>query len=95
MADVDPFLHDIPSQFLEDRETRNFFEYLVRWAHDMWIRTGGGDDIVADNQDINTGDNAVLAQLAALRSAIDEINQAPRVQLSDLEQRIHDLEQNQ
>ena len=48
MAKVDPFLHPIPRELLKDAETRNFFEYFVRWAHDIWIRTGGGNDDVAD-----------------------------------------------
>jgi hypothetical protein len=48
MAKVDPFLHPIPKELLKDAETRNFFEYFVRWAHDIWIRTGGGNDAVAD-----------------------------------------------
>lgn len=48
MAKVDPFLHPIPRGFLKDAETRNFFEYFVRWAHDIWIRTGGGDDAISD-----------------------------------------------
>lgn len=47
MADVDPFLLPIPKALQNDPETRNFFEYFVRWAHDMWIRTGGGSDQIA------------------------------------------------
>lgn len=46
MADVDPFIIPIPRQFLADEETREFFEYFVRWAHDMWVRTGGGTDSI-------------------------------------------------
>lgn len=44
MAKVDPFLQPIPPELLRDKDTRQFFEYFVRWAHDMWIRTGGGTD---------------------------------------------------
>ena len=46
MAKVDPFLHPIPRELLKDAETRGFFEYFVRWAHDIWVRTGGGDDSI-------------------------------------------------
>ncbi len=48
MADVDPFMVQIPPKLMEDKETREFFEYFVRWAHDMWIRSGAGDDAVAN-----------------------------------------------
>ena len=46
-VDVDPFLHPIPKALREDPETRAFFEYLNRWNHDMWVRSGGGTDAVS------------------------------------------------
>ena len=45
---VDPFVYPIPQELTKDKETRVFFEYFVRWAHDMWVRSGGGDDAVAE-----------------------------------------------
>ena len=48
MAKVDPFLHPIPPALTQDKQTRDFFEYFVRWAHDIWQRTGGGSDAVSD-----------------------------------------------
>lgn len=45
---VDPFIHPIPKSLLNNPDTRSFFEYLTRWCHDMWRRTGGGDDLIAD-----------------------------------------------
>ena len=47
-VNVDPFIHPIPKKILSDPDLRPFFEYFVRWAHDMWRRTGGGDDEVSD-----------------------------------------------
>jgi hypothetical protein len=47
---VDPFLIPIPAKLLADRETRNYFEYMNRFLHDLWQRTGGGSDTVDDNQ---------------------------------------------
>jgi len=44
---VDPFLHPIPPELRKDKETRAFFEYFTRWAHDMWVRSGGGNDEIA------------------------------------------------
>jgi hypothetical protein len=45
---VDPFIHPIPRKLQADPELRPFFEYFVKWAHQMWKRTGGGEDSVAD-----------------------------------------------
>jgi len=45
---VDPFVYPIPKKFLNDPELRPYFEYFHRWAHDMWKRTGGSSDDVAD-----------------------------------------------
>ena len=45
---VDPFIYQIPKKILADPELRPYFEYFHRWAHDMWKRTGGSSDDVAD-----------------------------------------------
>ena len=47
---VDPFLIPIPKKILEDKESRVYFEYLNRFLHDLWTRTGGGNDAVAESQ---------------------------------------------
>lgn len=46
MAKVDPFIYPIPKELQKDKETRVFFEYLVRHLHDNWVRTGSGDDAI-------------------------------------------------
>ena len=48
MADVDPQLNQIPRFFLEnpDPDVRHYFENLERYRHDMWVRTGGGNDAI-------------------------------------------------
>lgn len=50
MADVDPFVIEIPRQFLNhpDIEIRGYFQYLHRFLFDIWTRTGGEDDAVAN-----------------------------------------------
>ena len=48
MADVDPFVQHIPSAFQRDPETRAWFEYDNRWKHDIWARTGGGNDAIGN-----------------------------------------------
>ena len=48
MAQVDPFLLPIPKQLLKDAETRAYFEYMSRFLHDLWVRSGAGNDFIAD-----------------------------------------------
>lgn len=48
MTQVDPFVYPIPQRLQEDPEVRAYFEYFSRWAHDMWLRTGGSEDAVSD-----------------------------------------------
>lgn len=47
---VDPFLIPVPKHFLINKEDRAYFEYLNRFLHDLWVRTGGGNDAVDDSQ---------------------------------------------
>ena len=44
---VDPFVIPIPRGLNQDPETRRYFEYLNRWAHDMWVRSGAATDAVS------------------------------------------------
>jgi len=50
VVQVDPFLYPIPDGFLKDPEVRAWYEYDNRWKHDIWLRTGGGDDAIAESQ---------------------------------------------
>lgn len=47
MTIVDPRIYPIPLALQKDPEVRKYFEDLERWAHDMWVRTGGGSDAIA------------------------------------------------
>ena len=51
MTVVDPRLEHIPSRFLEKPDSRVYFEGLERFLHDLWVRTGGGNDAI-ENADI-------------------------------------------
>lgn len=46
MASVDPFVIPIPQQWLQDPELAATAQYLWRFLHDLWQRTGGGVDLV-------------------------------------------------
>lgn len=52
---VDPFIQPIPEFFIsaDDPELRSWAEYLNRFLHDLWERSGGGDDNFA-NLDIGS-----------------------------------------
>lgn len=63
MAQVDPFTVPLPSKLSRDPETGPFFTYLVKFLHDMWRRTGGGEDFVGNGAQVTadnefTGDNS-------------------------------------
>lgn len=69
MVRVDPFLHPIPKELLKNPATRAFFEYLIRFLHDLWKRTGGGNDL------IDQGDFGDLNSSASYQGASDQSNE--------------------
>ena len=65
MTDVDPFLIEIPraiSKMPEDwtqddvREMVVTFEYLWKFLHDLWLRTGGANDDIGSAIGVIAGD---------------------------------------
>ncbi len=44
---VDPFVVPIPDNV--KAQAPDFWNYLQRFLHDLWIRTGGGNDEITDN----------------------------------------------
>lgn len=78
MAKVDPFVAQIPRKFLNDPELRPFFEYLNRFLHDLFIRTGGGDDLIEATQEA-TAEGETSRLFATIRR---------------LERRVQDLEES-
>jgi hypothetical protein len=46
---VDPFIAPIPQPWIDDPEVGPFAEYLNRFLHDLWVRTGGGNDAISDS----------------------------------------------
>ena len=51
LAKVDPFVIQWPTKWMQDDEIRPVIEYLNRYLHDMFIRSGGGEDLIDDNQE--------------------------------------------
>ena len=49
MARVDPFVIRIPLKLINDPELSAYFNYLDRFLHDIWVRTGAGTDSVSES----------------------------------------------
>lgn len=74
MAQVDPFVHRIPSAFLKDPEIRSYFEFTNQVIHDLWVRSGGGDDSLLEvESESSTTRSKVVALVADLGSQIDDL----------------------
>lgn len=56
MARVDPYIIKIPAFFAnhEDVDVRQWFNYDNLWKHDIWVRTGGGTDLVEEGVSTET-----------------------------------------
>ncbi len=50
MANVDPFVIQWPEKWVNDQEIGPVIHYLNRFLHDLWIRTGGGNDLLPQLQ---------------------------------------------
>lgn len=48
MALVDPFIQPLPPKIANDPELAPWFQYLSKFCHDLWVRTGSGTDSIAD-----------------------------------------------
>ena len=50
MANVDPFTIAWPQKWANDPQIEPVLTYLNMFLHDLWIRTGGSDDAIAETQ---------------------------------------------
>ena len=75
MANVDPYIAPIPQKWLEDQSTREWAVYLNRFLHDLWVRTGGGSDLIASTElDANTFQIPVLySRTESLQEEVSEL----------------------
>lgn len=55
---VDPFVITWPQQWINDPEIAPVLNYLNRFLHDLWVRTGGGNDEIDDLQDLLLGSDS-------------------------------------
>jgi len=76
LADVDPFVIQWPNKWLSDPEIRPVIEYLNRFLHDLFIRTGGGGDLIEEAVDNSTdrSDAArISGQISRLEKRLEEV----------------------
>ena len=99
MAKVDPFVAPIPRKFLNDPELRPFFEYLNRHLHDMFIRSGGGDDAIENLGEVSAaeaGTSRLFATIKRLERRVQDLEEASdteelRSKLAKLNQKVTKL----
>ena len=99
MAKVDPFVAQIPRKFLNDPELRPFFEYLNRFLHDLFIRTGGGDDAIEGIEEVAAAEadtSRLFATIKRLERRVQDLEEASdteelRSKLAKLNQKVTKL----
>lgn len=63
----------IPSKFFEDKELRSFFERQQQIIWQLWLRTGGSEDLVSSTEESLTSTSSRVARNAARIHAIEKI----------------------
>lgn len=63
----------IPERFFNDQELRSFFERQRTIIWQLWLRTGGSEDLVSDNADDLTSTGSRVARNAARLNALEKI----------------------
>lgn len=65
MANVDPFVIQWPQQWVEDPEIGPVVNYLNKFLHDLFLRTGGGSDLIEEADEKITANNSRVSRNAA------------------------------
>ena len=52
MSNVDPFIYSLPKAFREDPELHAWGDYLTQFLRELWVRSGGSEDVIGDTSDI-------------------------------------------
>ena len=82
---VDPYLQKIPSKIQQDPELKAYFEFLERYLRDLWVRTGGGQDNIAQGKTDRSGIRAELSSIASgLNQAIQSLGNSTDAQINAL-----------
>lgn len=73
MAEVDPFVIEIPSAFMNhpEPEVKWYFQYLNKFLFDIWTRTGADTDAILNiDQAVNAEDSRRLPELRQLTKKV-------------------------
>ena len=83
---VDPFVIPIPRALQEDPEVRFYHEYLNKFLHDLWIRTGGGNDNIADEgiKELYPWQSLTDEELESVAGIYGRVNSDPNGSASDI-----------
>lgn len=73
MSQVDPFQYPIPESLKKDPQTLAYFDYLNKWCHQIWLRTGGSEDFVADTEATVVSNDGGNRTNRFLRDEIDNL----------------------
>lgn len=79
MAKVDPFVIEWPQKWMQDNEIRPVIEYLNRFLHDLFIRTGGGDDLIeaaAENSAAEADTSMLIAIINKLTKRVKDLEES-------------------
>ena len=71
MAKVDPFVIQWPRKWMQDDETRPAIVYLNRFLHDLFLRSGGGEDFIENTEQALTSTSSRVSRNAARINSIE------------------------
>ena len=64
MANLDPFVIQWPKKWTDDPEIGPVVNYLNRFLHDIFIRTGGSEDLIETVQAFNRNSLAGFTEIS-------------------------------
>ena len=99
MAKVDPFVIQWPQKWMADDEIRPVIEYLNRFLHDLFVRTGGGDDLieaVAETTAAEADTSRLFATINKLERRVRDLEESTdtdelRAKVARLNQKVNKL----
>jgi len=74
VAKVDPFVIQWPEKWTSDPEINPVINYLNRFLHDLFIRSGGGEDLLDSTEQALTSSNSRVSRNAAKINALEKVD---------------------
>lgn len=73
MANVDPFVIQWPQKWVEDPEIGPVVHYLNRFLHDMFLRSGGGEDLLDSTEQALTSSGSRISRNSAKIDSLEDV----------------------